>query len=66
VKGFIGFTAVGRRVYQRSDDLQKLDDRSRPPMRQYDRQGILVLRSDVNEVDPETANLRAKLRQRIQ
>src|SRR5712664_3750561 len=35
-------------------------------MRQNDRQGILVLRSDVNEVDPETVNLRAKLRQPIQ
>src|SRR5580704_3480268 len=35
-------------------------------MRKYDRQSILVLRSDVNEVDPETVNLRTKLRQRIQ
>ena len=66
MKGFIGFTAMGSRVYQRSDDLQKLDDRSGPSMRKYDRQSILVLRSDVNEVDPETVNLRAKLRQRIQ
>jgi hypothetical protein len=66
VKGFIGFTAMGSRVYERCDDLQKLDDRSRLSMRQYDRQSILVLRSDVNEVDPETVNLRAKLRQRIQ
>jgi hypothetical protein len=66
VKGFIGFTTVGRRVYQRSDDLQKLDDRSRPPMRKYDWQGILVLRSDVNEVNPETVNLAAKLWKPIQ
>src|SRR4029077_9728327 len=35
-------------------------------MRKYDRQSILVLRSDVNEVDPETVNLRTKLRQPIQ
>jgi len=66
MKGFIGLAAMGRRVCQRSNDLQELDDRARPSMRQNDRQGILVLRSDVNEVDPETVNLRAKLRQPIQ
>jgi len=66
VKGFIGLAAMGGRVCQRSNDLQELDDRARPSMRQNDRQGILVLRSDVNEVDAETVNLRAKLRQRIQ
>ncbi len=66
MKGFIGLAAMGGRVCQRSNDLQELDDRSRPSMRKYDRQGIPVLRSDVNEVDAETVNLRAKLRQRIQ
>ncbi len=66
MKGFIGFTTVGRRVHQGTNDLHKLDDRSRPAMRQYDWQGILVLRSDVNEVNPETVNLRAKLWQPIQ
>src|SRR5271168_162290 len=35
-------------------------------VRKYNRQSILVLRSDVKEVDPEAVNLRAKLRQRIQ
>src|SRR6266436_424939 len=58
VKGFIGFATVGRRVHQRTNDLHKLDDRPRPSMRQNDRQGILVLRSNVNEVNPETVNLR--------
>ena len=43
VKGFIGFTAMGRRVHQRSDDLHKFDDRSRPAMSEYEWQGILVL-----------------------
>src|SRR4029077_4496736 len=51
---------------QRSNDLQELDDRARPSMRQYDWQGILVLRSDVNEVNPETVNLAAKLWKPIQ
>jgi len=35
-------------------------------MRQYDWQGILMLRSDVNEVNPETVNLAAKLWKPIQ
>ena len=66
MKGFIGRTAVGRRVHERSDDLHKLDDRPRPTMSKYDWQGILVLRSDVNEVNPETVNLAAKLWKPIQ
>src|SRR4029077_19518518 len=51
---------------QRSNDLQELDDRPRPAMRQYDWQSILVLRSDVNEMNPETVNLAAKLWKPIQ
>src|SRR5260370_26948177 len=66
VKGFIGFTAMGSRVYERSDDLQKLDNRSGPSGRKYNRQSILVLRSDVKEGDPEPVNVRARLRQGIQ
>src|SRR5579864_8108953 len=66
MEGFFRLAAVGRRVCQRSNDLQKLKDRSRPSMRQNDRQCALVLRSDMNEVDPETVKLRAKLRQPIQ
>src|SRR4029077_19553622 len=66
VKGIFGFAAMDRRVCQRSNDLQKLDDRSGPSMRQDHRQGILVLCSDVNEIDSEAINLRSKLRQPIQ
>src|SRR6185369_9961180 len=66
VKGFIGFTTVGRRVHERSNDLHKLDDRPGPAMGQYDWQSILVLRSDVNEVNTETVNLAAKLWKPIQ
>src|SRR4029077_7060233 len=61
VEGFFRLAAMGRRVCQRSDDLQKLDDRSGPSMGQNDRQGILMLRSDMNKVDSETINLRSKL-----
>jgi len=66
MKGFFGLAAMGRRVCQRSNDLQKLDDRSGPSVRQDHRQSILVLRSDVNEVNPEAIDLRSKLREPIQ
>jgi hypothetical protein len=66
VKGVIGLTAVGRRIDQRRDDLQKLNDRSRPAVRDNDGKRIGVLRSDVNEVNSETIKLRSKLWQRIQ
>src|SRR2546422_8274660 len=55
-----------RWIHHRTDDLEELDDRSRPAMSKYDWQGILVLRPDVNKVKPETVNLRTKLRQPIQ
>src|SRR6266478_3102675 len=55
-----------RRVHHRTDDLDELDDRSRPSMSKDDWHGILVVRSNVNEVNPETVNLRTKLWQPIQ
>src|SRR5882762_6421634 len=66
VKGILGSTAMCRRVHQRCDGLKKLKDRSGPTVSEYDRQGALVLRSDVNEIDPEAVNLRTELWQRIQ
>ena len=66
MKGFIGFTAMGRRINQGRDDLQKLNDRSRPAVRDNDGKRVGVLRSDMNEVNAEAIELRAKVRQRIQ
>src|SRR6266478_7748164 len=66
VKGVVGFTAVSHRVHERSDDLQELEDRARPAVSKNDRQGILVFRSNVNEMNPETVNLGAKLWKPIQ
>src|SRR2546426_9106885 len=48
VKGFIGFTPTGRRDHKRSDDLQKLEDRSSPAMSADNWQGAFVLYSRVN------------------
>src|SRR5580704_15772507 len=57
---------MGRRIDQRSDDLQKLNDRSWPAVRDDDGQRVGMLRFDVNEVDSEAIEVRAKLWQRIQ
>jgi aminoglycoside phosphotransferase (APT) family kinase protein len=45
--------AVRRRIGERADDLQLLDDRARPSVTDDDRQRVLVLRANVDEVDVE-------------
>src|SRR5262245_48254708 len=55
-----------RGISKWTDNLQLLDDRAGPPMRNNERQRILVLRADVNEINVESVDLRHKLRQRIQ
>ena len=49
--------AMRRGIGQRIDDLQLLDDRAGPPVRDDDRQRVLVLRADVDEVDVEPVDL---------
>jgi hypothetical protein len=61
-----GSPAVRRRVGQWPDDFEKLDDRAWPAVRDDERQGIGVLRADVEEVDAETVDDGAELRQRVQ
>ena len=57
---------MGRRIRQRSDDLQLLDDGSRPTVRDDDRQSVRVLRADVNEMDVEPIDRGDELRQGVQ
>jgi hypothetical protein len=45
--------AVRRRIRQRINDLQLLDDRARPAMRDYQWQRIFMLRANVNEMNVE-------------
>jgi hypothetical protein len=42
VEGILGIAAVARRVGERADDLEELDDRSRPAVRDDERQGVGV------------------------
>ena len=42
--------AMCRGIGERVDNLQLLDDRSRPPVRDDERQCVFVVREDVNEI----------------
>ena len=55
-----------RRIDQRIDDLHLLDDRARPAVRDDDRQRILMLRADVDEMDVQPVDLGDELRQGVQ
>ena len=52
--------AVRGRVGQRLDDLQLLDDRARPAVRDDQRQRVLVLGADVQEVNVQPVDLGQK------
>ena len=54
-----------RRVGQRPDDLHLLDERARPAMRDDERQGALVLRADVDEVDVQPIDLGQEVRKGV-
>jgi hypothetical protein len=53
------------RIGQRLDELHLLDDRARPAMRDDDRQGLLVLRAHVDEMDVEAVDLGDEVRHRV-
>jgi hypothetical protein len=57
---------MGRGVGQGLDDLELLDDRAGPPVRDDERQRVLVLRARVDEMKVEPIDLRHELRQRVQ
>ena len=58
-------SAVRRRIDQRIDDLQLLDDRAGPSMRDDDRQRILMLRTNVDEMNVEPIDLGDEVRQGV-
>jgi hypothetical protein len=58
--------AMRRRVDERVDDLQLLDNRARPSVRDDDRQGILMLRANVNEMNVQPVDLGDEVRQGVQ
>src|SRR5262249_16649753 len=66
VKGVGRRSAMGRRIRQRLYELQLLDDGAGPAVGDDDRQGVLVLRTNVNEVDVESVDLGDEVRERIE
>ncbi len=61
-----GARAMCGGIRERLDDLQLLDDRPGPSVRDDQRQRVLVLGPDVDEVDVEPVDLGDELRQRVE
>src|SRR5262245_46821092 len=53
---------MGGRVHERVDDLELLDDRAGPAVRDDQRPRVLVLRADVDEVDVQSIDLGDEVR----
>ena len=66
VEGVRRASAVRGGVGERIDDLELLDDRSRPAVRHDSRQRVWMARSNVNEMDVEAIDFGHELRQRIE
>ena len=66
VERVLGVAAVRGRVGERADCLEQLDDRARPPVGHDQRQGVLVRRPHVDEVDVHAVDLGHELRQRVE
>ena len=58
--------AMCRGIRQRIDDLQLLDDRAGPAVRDDERQRIRMLRTDVDEVNVDPVDVGDELRQGVQ
>jgi len=58
--------AMCRGIGEWLDDLQLLDDRAGPPVRDDERQGIVMLRANVNEMNVEPIDLGDELREGVQ
>ena len=58
--------AVRRGIGERIDDLQLLDDRAGPSVRHDERQRVLVLRADVDEVNVDSVDLGQEHGERVQ
>jgi len=56
---------MGRRVSKWIDDLQLLDDRAGPPVRDDERQRIFLIRANLNEMNVKPIDLGHKIRQGV-
>src|SRR5258706_13585616 len=58
-------SAVGGGIAERADDLHELHDRSRPSVRENDRQRVLMRRAHVNEMNTKPIDLGPVLREGV-
>ena len=63
MEGVLGARAVLSGIGERIDDLQLLDGRARPPVRDDQRQRVLVSGANVDEVDVNAVDLGDEVRQ---
>ena len=66
MEGILGAAAVDGRIRQRADGVEQLDDGAGPAVRHDQRQRVLLLGLDVDEVDVHAVDLGRELRQRVQ
>ncbi len=66
VEGVLRAASEGRGVGERADELDLLEDRAGPSVRDDDRQRALVLRTHVDEVDVESVDLGDELGQGVE
>ena len=66
MEGVLRAAAVGRRIGERTDDLEQLEDRARPAMGHDQRQRVRMMRADVDEMDVEPVDLGDELREGVQ
>jgi hypothetical protein len=66
MEGVRGAAAMGRWIGEWLDDLELLDDRTGPAVRDDERQGVFVLRPDVDEVDVQVVDLGDEIRDGVE
>ena len=66
VEGVLGPAAKPGRIGERTDELDLLEDRAGPPVRDDQRQRVRVARADVDEVDVDPVDRRHELREGIE
>ena len=66
VEGVLGAAAVRRRIRERADGVEHLDHGAGPAVGHDQRQGVLVLRAHVDEVDVHAVDLGDELREGIE
>src|SRR6202023_4388557 len=66
MKSVFRLSTVGSRIGERADDLQLLNDRSGPTVRDDDGQSVRIFRPNMNEMNVQSIDVGYKLRKGVQ